>query len=144
MIQNVETILIDSGFVSEAAVAKVEALREDGKPVPKVLGAVQRKSHHRIEKSTNSASKLSNPSLASSKRPWGSESSIYVAKEKPPWSGPWSASPTICADSIAWSLPQPQKSFQRRPDGGGNLTLEDLAAKKILLGLPSFFRAAEI
>lgn len=47
VIQSVETILIDSGFVSEAAVAEVEAPQEDGGPPPKVIGAVQRKSHHR-------------------------------------------------------------------------------------------------
>lgn len=47
VIQSVETILIDSGFVSEAAVTEVETPREDGEPAPKVIGAVQRKSHHR-------------------------------------------------------------------------------------------------
>ncbi|HEY5792920.1 MAG TPA: transposase, partial [Chthoniobacterales bacterium] len=47
VIESVETILIDSGFVSEAAVAEVEAPREDGGSAPKVIGAVQRQSHHR-------------------------------------------------------------------------------------------------
>lgn len=46
VIQSVETILIDSGFVSEAAVAEVETPGEDG-AAPKVIGAVERKSHHR-------------------------------------------------------------------------------------------------
>ena len=47
VIQSVETILIDSGFVSESAVTEVETPHEEGTPAPKVIGAVQRKSHHR-------------------------------------------------------------------------------------------------
>lgn len=47
VIGSVETILVDSGFVSESAVEQVEAPREDGSPIPQVIGAVKRKSHHR-------------------------------------------------------------------------------------------------
>ena len=47
VIQSVETILIDSGSVSESAVTEVETPHEEGTPAPKVIGAVQRKSHHR-------------------------------------------------------------------------------------------------
>lgn len=47
VIQSVETILVDSGFVSEAAVGEVESAREDGTDAPTVIGAVKRKSHHR-------------------------------------------------------------------------------------------------
>ena len=47
VIESVETILVDSGFVSEAAVKEVETAEEDGGVAPKVIGAVKRKSHHR-------------------------------------------------------------------------------------------------
>ncbi len=50
VIESVETILIDSGFVSEAAVTEIEAPREDGEPAPEVIGAVKRTSHHRTVK----------------------------------------------------------------------------------------------
>ncbi|MEI6033227.1 MAG: transposase [Verrucomicrobiae bacterium] len=47
VIQSVGTVLIDSGFVSEAAVQEVERAREDGGVVPVVLAAIKREHHHR-------------------------------------------------------------------------------------------------
>jgi transposase len=47
VIQSVERVLIDSGFVSEAAVKEVEQTREDGRGVPEVLAAIKRERHHR-------------------------------------------------------------------------------------------------
>lgn len=42
-----ETILVDSGFVSEAAVVEVEEIDVNGGGTPVVLAAMGRKSHHR-------------------------------------------------------------------------------------------------
>ena len=50
VIQSIETILIDSGFVSEAAIGEVEARRENGESPPTVIAAVKRNRHHRAVK----------------------------------------------------------------------------------------------
>ncbi len=47
VIQSVGTVLIDSGFVSEAAIQEVERSREDGGAAPVVLAAIKREHHHR-------------------------------------------------------------------------------------------------
>lgn len=47
VIQSVETVLVDSGFVSEAAVTQVETPRQEGGDAPVVIAAIQRESHHR-------------------------------------------------------------------------------------------------
>lgn len=47
VIESVETILVDSGFVSEKAVGEVESMKGDAGQAPEVIGAVKRKSHHR-------------------------------------------------------------------------------------------------
>jgi len=47
VIESVETILVDSGFVSEKAVGEVESMEGDGGKTPEVIGAVKRKRHHR-------------------------------------------------------------------------------------------------
>lgn len=47
VIQSVETVLVDSGFVSEAAVTQVETPRQEGGDAPVVIAAMQRESHHR-------------------------------------------------------------------------------------------------
>ena len=47
VIESVATILIDSGFVSEAAVNEVERPKEDGCAVPEVIAAIKRERHHR-------------------------------------------------------------------------------------------------
>ena len=47
VIQSVGTVLIDSGFVSEAAIKEVEQTREEGRGVPEVLAAIKREHHHR-------------------------------------------------------------------------------------------------
>jgi transposase len=46
-IRQMTAVLVDSGFYSEAAVAQVEALREDGSAGPVVYAAMARESHHR-------------------------------------------------------------------------------------------------
>ena len=46
VIESVATILIDSGFVSEAAINEVEA-REVGGIIPEVIAAIKRERHHR-------------------------------------------------------------------------------------------------
>lgn len=47
VIQSVGTVLIDSGFVSEAAIKEVEQEREDGRDAPEVIAAIKREKHHR-------------------------------------------------------------------------------------------------
>lgn len=47
VIQSVETVLIDSGFVGEAAIKGVEQGRESGQGAPEVLAAIKREGHHR-------------------------------------------------------------------------------------------------
>jgi transposase len=47
VIESVGTILIDSGFVSEAAIKEVEQAGEEGLGAPKVLAAIKREKHHR-------------------------------------------------------------------------------------------------
>ena len=47
VIQNVETILVDSGFVSEAAVTQVETPRTETESAPVVVAAIKRERHHR-------------------------------------------------------------------------------------------------
>ena len=47
VIQSVGNVLIDSGFVSEAAIKEVERAREDGGVAPVVLAAIKREHHHR-------------------------------------------------------------------------------------------------
>ncbi len=47
VIQRVGTVLIDSGFVSEAAIEEVEQIREAGQSAPVVLAAIKRERHHR-------------------------------------------------------------------------------------------------
>ncbi len=46
-LREVAAVLVDSGFYSEAAVAQVEAPREDARAVPVVYAALARESHHR-------------------------------------------------------------------------------------------------
>lgn len=46
VIKSVGRVLIDSGFVSEAAVKEVEQGREDGRVAPEVLAAIKREHHH--------------------------------------------------------------------------------------------------
>lgn len=47
VIRSVATVLIDSGFVSEAAIEEVEQAGEDGLGAPEVLAAIKRERHHR-------------------------------------------------------------------------------------------------
>ncbi len=47
VIQSVETVLVNSGFVSEAAVTQVETPRQEGGDAPIVIAAIQRENHHR-------------------------------------------------------------------------------------------------
>jgi len=47
VIQSVGSVLIDSGFVSEAAVKEVEEAGEDGRGAPEVLAVIKRERHHR-------------------------------------------------------------------------------------------------
>lgn len=47
VIESVGTVLVDSGFVSEAAITAVEQPRKDGQAAPKVLAAIKREKHHR-------------------------------------------------------------------------------------------------
>ena len=46
-IKQAEAVLVDNGFYSEEAVAKVESPREDGGAAPIVYAAMKRESHHR-------------------------------------------------------------------------------------------------
>lgn len=46
-IRQVEAVLVDNGFYSEEAVARIEQPRGDGCPAPVVYAALKRQSHHR-------------------------------------------------------------------------------------------------
>jgi transposase len=47
VIESVETVLVDSGFVSEEAVREVEQGGDGGQGGPEVIAAIRRESHHR-------------------------------------------------------------------------------------------------
>lgn len=57
VIESVETVLVDSGFVSEAAVTQVETPRPEDGGAPVVMAAIKRERHHRsvsdLEKKTD-------------------------------------------------------------------------------------------
>lgn len=83
-------VLVDSGFVSEAAVTRAE--RET--PGLRVLAALIREPHGRtVARFTNRASKRSNRSSASSRKCLASAASRCAAMKKCRWSGIWSAWP---------------------------------------------------
>ncbi len=94
----VSEVLVDSGFLSETAVATLESAPADSPALgPRVLAAVGR--------ATSCANRPSSPSLAPSKRPWDSGASRCAERTRSPPNGRWCAWPTTSGGSTGSPSP---------------------------------------